>query len=159
MDNSNEERDRERDEFERHQEWDEERDRAKETDRGRKRDAMSRRVTGAESQTRPRGVGGYKRTLHDGTFGGTPPKRLQPETVRSHTYTESGARPKQPVARYRGTEPSVTERGGQASTTQYQTGDRAQISNERRRLFDNDGMELDAFTNMLISAAEKTQPA
>jgi len=157
--NSDKKRDRERDEFERHRERNEERDRERETDRDRDRDAMSRRVTRAESQTRPRRVGGSKRTLHDGTFSGTPPKRQQLETVSSHIYTATGARPKEPVARYRGTEPSITERGGQASTTQYQTSDRVHITHERRRLFDNDGIESDAFTDMFMGAAEKTQPA
>jgi len=108
--NSDEERDRERDEFERHRERNEERDREREKDRDKEQDGMSRRVTGAESQTRPRGVSGSKRTLYDGTFGGTPPKKQQPETVSSHIYTATGARPKEPMARYSETEPSVTER-------------------------------------------------
>jgi len=99
--NSDEERDRERDDFERQRERDKERDKERETDFGRERDVMSRRVTGAESQTQPRGVGGSKKTLHDGTFGGTPPKRLHSEAASSHTYTATGARPKEPVARYR----------------------------------------------------------
>jgi len=70
-----------------------------------------------------------------------------------------GARPKEPVARYRGTEPPVTTRGDQASTTQYQTSDRAHPSHERRRLFDNDVMEPDAFAEMFFGAAEEAQPA
>jgi len=72
MDNSNEERDRERDEFERHRERDEERDRERDGDRGREREALSGRVTGAESQYRPREVA--KRALQEGVHGGTHPK-------------------------------------------------------------------------------------
>jgi len=108
---------------------------------------MSRRVTGAESQTRPRGVGSSKRTLHDRAFGGTPPKRRYPANASPYTYIVTGARPKEPMARYCRTEPSDTGRGGHASTTQYQTSDRAHVSQERRRLFENDIMDPDTFTN------------
>jgi len=93
-----------------------ERNRERETARDTERDPTRRRITGAESQVRSRGVGGSKRTLHDVAFGRTPPKRLHPKTVSSHTYTATGARPKEPVVRYRGTEPSDTGRGGQALT-------------------------------------------
>jgi len=137
---SNEERDRERNEErqkerddERNRERDEERDRERDADRDRERDAMSCRVTGTESQVRPRGVGSSKRTLQDGAFGGTPPKRQNPATVSSHTYTATGARPKEPVVQYCGTEQSDTGTG--ASTIQYQTSDRGHGSQERRRLF------------------------
>jgi len=127
---SDEERNKERDEEkekERDEERNRERDRERETARDAERDPTSRRVTEAESQVRSREVGGSKRTLHDRAFGGTPPKRLHPETVSSHTYTATGARPKEPVARYRGTEPSDIGRGIQASTTQYQTSDRVHV--------------------------------
>jgi len=124
MDNdSDEERNRERDD-ERNRKRDEEPDREKEADRDRERDAISRRVAGAESQVRPRGVGCSKRTLHEGAFGGTPLKQQYPATVSSHTYTATGARPKEPVIRFCGTEPSGTGRGGHASTTLYPTSDR-----------------------------------
>jgi len=104
MDNdSDEERDWERDEFERHRERDDERVRARASDRGKEREAMSRRVTGAESQIQPRGVGASKRTIQDGALEGTPPKRIQPETASSHTYATTGTRPQEPGARYRGT--------------------------------------------------------
>jgi len=68
---SDDERDRERDEFERDRDQDEERDRKQDGDRGREREALSRRVTGAESQHQPREV--FKRVLKDGVPGGTPP--------------------------------------------------------------------------------------
>jgi len=117
MDNSDDERDKERDEFEGHRERDEERDQERDGDRGREKEALSRRVTGAESQHRPREV--LKRALQEAIPGGTPPKRLYPETVRPHTDTAVGARPKKPAYRYRGTKPSDPRRGGQASASEH----------------------------------------
>jgi len=141
-------RERERDELEKNRE--------READRDRERDVTSRRVTEAKSQVRPRGVGGSKRTLHEGAFGGTPTKRQQPETVSSHT---SGAKPREPVVRYCGTESSDTGRGGQALLRKHQTSDRVHVSHERRRLFENDVIDTDKFTNHLIRAADEAQPA
>jgi len=151
-----EERNRERDE-KRNRERDEERNRERDEERNKERDAMSCRVTGAEALVRPRGVGSSKRTLHDGAFGGTPPKRQYPGTVSSHTYTARGARPKEPVAQYCGGEPFDTGRGGHVWKKAYQTSDRGHVSQERRRLFENDVMDI--FTNTLIGAAEEAQPA
>jgi len=59
---------------------------------GAEREALSRRVTGVESQYRPREV--LKRVQKDGTSSGTPPKLLHPEPIRPHTNTTVGARPK-----------------------------------------------------------------
>jgi len=109
-------------------------------------------VTGAESQHRPREV--LKKVLVGETSSGTPPKRLQPEPVRSHTDTAGGARPKEPAARYRGTEPSDPKRGGQASTSEHRTRGETRVSHERRRLFDNNAMEQDEFTYQFMGAAE-----
>jgi len=59
MDNpTDKERDRKKDEYERQRERDEERDKERQTDRSRGRDTMSRRVTGAESQTQPKKAAG-----------------------------------------------------------------------------------------------------
>jgi len=152
MDNSEEERDRERNEFERYQEHDEERDRERDGGWGREREALSRRVTGAESHHRSREI--LKRVLKGGASGGTPPKRLHPEPVRPHTDTVVGARPKEPATRYRGTEPSDPRRGGQASTSEHRARDETRVPHECRRLFDNDAREQDEFTYQFIGAAE-----
>jgi len=153
-----EKRNRERDE-ERNSEDDEEGNGERDEERNKERIAISRRVTGAESLVRLRGVCSSKKTLHDGAFGGTPLKRQYPGIVSSHTYTATGARPKEPVARYGGSEPYDTGRGGHVSTKAYQTSDRGHVSQERRRLLENDVMDPDIFTNTLIGAAEEAQPA
>jgi len=159
MDNTDEKRDRERDEFERHRERDEERDRERQTDGSRGRDAMSRRVTGAESQTQPRGAVGTKRMLHEGASGGTPPKRLHPEIVSSRAHITMGARAHEPGDRYRGTEPPELGRGGQVTATQHSASDRVHVSIERRRLFTNDVIDMETVADIFIGAAEEVQPA
>jgi len=84
------ERERERDK-ERHRERDEERDRTREADQGRERDPTSRRVTRAESQARPRGVGGSKQTLHEEAFGGNPPEATTAGNRQlAHLYRDGG---------------------------------------------------------------------
>jgi len=144
MDNqTDEKRDRERNEFERQRERGEERDREKQTDRSRGRNAMSRRVTGAESQTQPKGAVGIKRTLHEGVSGGSPPKQLQPETVSSRAHITMGARAYGPGDRYRGTEPPEPRRGGQVTATQHSASDRVHVSIERQRLFTDDVIDMD----------------
>jgi len=152
MDNSKDERDRKRDKFERYQERDEERDRERDGGWGRERKALSRRVTGAKSHHRAREP--LKRVLEGGKSGGTPPKRVHPEPVRPHTDNAVGARPKEPAAGYRGTEPSDPRRGGQASTNEHRACDKTRGPHERRRLFDNDAMEQDEFTYQFMGAAE-----
>jgi len=72
MNDSEDERNRERDEFERDREWNEECDREQAGDRGREKEALSRRVTGAESQHRLREV--FKKVQKDDKSGGTTPK-------------------------------------------------------------------------------------
>jgi len=54
------------------------------------RDTTSRRVTGAESQGRLRGASSSKRTLDDGVYGGTPPKRQYSDTVSSQNLRGEG---------------------------------------------------------------------
>jgi len=104
---------------------------------------MSRRVTGAESQTQPRGAAGTKRMLHDRVSGGTPPKRLHPETASSRVHITMGARAHEVGDRYRGTEPPEPGRGGQAPATQHSASDRVQVSIERQRLFPDDVIDME----------------
>jgi len=109
MGNSDDKLDRERDDYER-RERDEERYRERSGDLGRTREPLSRRVAGAESQRQPREL---KRAQEEGQevpSNATPPKRTQPVPVRYHTDLVGGARPKEPAARYSGTEPSDPRR-------------------------------------------------
>jgi len=156
-----EERNRERDE-QRNRERDEERNRERDKERNRERDepdAMSRRVTGAESQIRQRGVCSSKRTINDGAFGGTPPKRTYPETVSSHTYTEKGARPKEPVSRYCGSELADTGEGTHIRTEASWRSDRGRATHQRKRLFGNNTIDPDIFMSTLVGAVDQAQPA
>jgi len=53
---------------------------------------------------------------------------------------------------------SEAGRGGLASIREHQTSDRVHVSQERKRLFENDVMDMDTFTNTLMGAAEEAQP-
>jgi len=85
MGDSEDERDRERDDHERQRQTDEEHYRERSGDRGRTRAPLSRRVTGAESKPHLKEL---KRTQEEGPdvpSDATPPKRAQPVPVRFHT--------------------------------------------------------------------------
>jgi len=73
--------------------------------------------------------------------------------------TLGGARPKKPAARYRGTEQSDPRRGAQTSTSERRTRDEKRVSHERRKLFENDAMEQDEFTDQFMGAAEAKSQA
>jgi len=125
-------------------------------ERGRTREPLSRRMTGAESQRHPKEL---KRTQEDGQdvpSDATPPKRAQPVPVRYHTDLGGDVRPKEPAARYRGTEPSDPRRGGHTSTSERRVHKNTRVSHERRRLFDNDAIEQDGFIDHFMEAAEAT---
>jgi len=156
MGDSEDERDREQDDYERHREREEERYRERGGDRGQTREPLSRRLTGAESQRPPRQL---QRTQNEGQevpSDATPRKRVQPAPVRVHTDPGGGARSKEPAALYLGTEPSDPRRGGQTSTRERRTYNDTRESHERRRLFDNDIIEHDGFIDQSMEAAEAT---
>jgi len=145
MGDSEDERDRERDEYERQRERDEEHYRERSGDRGRTREPLSRRVTGAESHRHPKQLKRTQEEGHDVPSDATPPKRAQPVPVRHHTDLGGDARPKEPATRYRGTKPPDPRRGGHTSTSERRAHEDPRASHERRRLFDNDATEQDGF--------------
>jgi len=158
MRNSEDERERERDEYERQREKDEKHYRERSGDRGRTGEPLSRRVTGAESHRHPKTLT-HKRTLKEGHAApsdATPPKRAQPVPVRHHTDRAGDGRPKEPVTRYRGTEPSDPRKGGHTSTSERRAHNDTRASHERKRLFDDDATEQDGFIDHFMEAAEVT---
>jgi len=147
-----EERDRERDEYERQLEQDE--DRARRTERRKRRDAMSRRVTGAEQSTST-SILGVKRLLPaESEVGGTPPKQPQSATVSSRAHIARGAGRHEEGARYRGTEPSAAGRDGPETQRQRPASNGAQAPRERQRLF----TDLDTVADIFRGASEEVEP-
>jgi len=88
---TDEERDRERDEYERLLEQGEHRTRR--TDRRKSRDAMSRRVTGAEQSTPNSTRGGKRQLLGDEEVDGTPPKQPHQAAILAQALISRGAHP------------------------------------------------------------------
>jgi len=98
---SEDERDRERDDYERQRERDEKRYRERGGDRGRTREPLSRRVTGAESQRQPREL---KRRGKNGHR--TPPHRSESNRYLSGATPTSWGVPDQKSLRPDTAEPS-----------------------------------------------------
>jgi len=95
MGDSEDERERERDEYERQRERDEEHYGERSGDRGRTREPLSQRVTGAESHRHPTQLKKTQRKEHAAPSDATPPKRAQPVSVRHHTDLVGDARLKE----------------------------------------------------------------
>jgi len=98
MGDSEDEWNRERDDYERQKKIDEERYRERGGDRGQMREPLSRRVTGAKSQRQPRELKRIQVPLAEGASDATPPKRVQQVPVRCHTDLVGGACSKEPAA-------------------------------------------------------------
>jgi len=59
-----------------------------------KHDVANSRVTGGESHGRLRGALSSKRTLHDGSYSCTPPKRQHQDIANSYTHAEKREKPR-----------------------------------------------------------------
>jgi len=70
-----------------------------------------------------------------------------------------GGRGHEPGARYRGTEPTETGRGGHDTATQHPASDRAHISKERRRLFTAEAIDINTAADIFIGATKEIQPS
>jgi len=142
---TDEERDRERDTYERQLEQDE--DKARRTDRRKSRDAMSRRVTGAEQPT-SKSILGYKRLLQ-----GEAKVRGTPRSI--HTWQPSARMPTYrwgPAARRQ--EPGTGAPSHRQTQTQPPASDKAQVLREQRRLF----TDLDIMADIFRGATEEVEP-
>jgi len=115
-------------------------------------------VTGAEAHRPSKELGKRAKGLTvvglDPPPGATPPKHAQPAPVRYHTDLGGGARPKEPAARYKGTEQFDPQRRGHTATSERQTYKDTHASQERRRLFDDDtDIEQHGFMGQFMEAA------
>jgi len=157
---SDDERDREHDDYEKQRARDDDHYRAGSGTRHRTRTPASRRVTGAESLRPPsvakkRGIG----ETHGATVGASPSKRHQPVPIRLH-LAPGGEAPASP-ARYRGTEAYDTRREGHPPTSDrlrhVKTVARdTRATHERRRVFDNEAIKQHEFIEHFMDAAEAT---
>jgi len=122
---TDEERDRERDEYERFLEQEESRTRRT----ARRRDAMSRRVTGAEQPTSNSTRG--KPLLWDETeVDATPPKQPHKAAVQAQSLMSRGAHRPEAGTRYRGTEPPAAKGRGIETQTQPSGSEGGGVSRE-----------------------------
>jgi len=145
---TDEERDRKRDEYERLLEQEE--GRTRRTDRRKSRDAMSRRVTGAEHPT-SHSTRANKRLLLDETeVDVTPPKQPHKGAVRVQALMSRGAHRPETGTRYRGTEPPAAGGRGLETQTQPSGGEGGGVSRERRRLF----TDMDTVADIFRGATE-----
>jgi len=88
-----------------------------------------------------------------------PPKRTYPDTVSSHTYTEKGARPKEPLIRYCESELADNGEGTHIRTEASWRSDRGRATHQWNKLFGNNQIDPDIFMSTLVGAVQEAQPA
>jgi len=109
-------------------------------------DVGSRRVTGGESHGQLRGALSSKRTLHNGAYGGTPPKRQQQDTASSYTHAEKRKKQREFVRRHYDHDRMEAEEAVDPQAKDLQESDMASYSHTRKTLFEGEKVGEELFT-------------
>jgi len=120
------------------------------------RDLGSRRVTGGESDGRLRALTS-KRTLHDGAYGCTPPKRQHQDTASSYTHAEKSEKQREFVRRHYGHDKEEAEEAVDPQAKDSQDSDMASYSQTRKTLFEGEKIGEELFTEALDHAIDEAK--
>jgi len=104
-----------------------------------------------------RGALSSKRTLHDGAYGGTPPKRQQQDTASSYTHAEKREKQQEFVKRHYDHDREEAEEAVDPQAKNLQESDMASYPQTRKTLFEGEKVGEELFTEALNNAIDKAK--